>query len=316
MQPGETSPRAVSRPTLRILAVLDFLTANPEESFGLTEIGRRVGLNKPTCHGILTTLARAGYLSQDPTTRSYRLGPSILAAGSAASVQLPMLDGAREEMRAIAEDLGLATSVLARARDQYVIVDRYALPDPVAEAIHIGLRLPFLAPLGAFFIAWSSPAEFDAWVASAGRSAAGSASKARAHLERSIAAVRSRGFDVTLATEAESEMHRELRRMHASKEAPDLQALGRRLASGLGGQAYQLDEIDPASDYAVSAMAAPLFGRASHPELALALGAPMRGLSGREILDFGARLVEGARRVTEAAGARFPLLKARSSNAP
>ena len=59
-------------------------------------------------------------------------------------------------------DAPLSERLAALYGELSVIVDRYALPDPVAEAIHIGLRLPFLAPLGAFFIAWSSPAEFDA----------------------------------------------------------------------------------------------------------------------------------------------------------
>jgi DNA-binding IclR family transcriptional regulator len=292
------------------LSILDFLIANPDQSFGLTELSRRLGLNKPTCHGILTTLARAGYLSQDAATRTYRLGPSILAAGSAASVPLPLLDRVRAEMRAIGEDLAVASAVMVRSRDQYVIVDRHAFPDPFAAIIHVGLRLPFLAPLGAFFVAWSSPAEFDSWIARGETDAAPSSAAFRARIERSIGVVRSRGFDVTLKTEAEAELLEELRRLHSGGEAPDLQALGRRFAAGLEDQAYPLDEIDPHADYAVSAIAAPVFGSAPHPELALTLGTPQRELSGKEILDFAARLVEGARRVSEAGGGRFPPLTA------
>ena len=300
--------RPVSNPARRILAVLDFLTANPGDAFGLTELSRRLSLNKPTCHGILSTLARAGYLSQDTTTKAYGLGPSILAAGSAASAQLPLLERVREEMRALGEELAVASAVMVRARDQYVIVDRFAFPDPHAAVIHVGLRLPFLAPLGAFFIAWSSPAEFEAWFASAVSSSSMDSSRVRASLARSIAVVRSRGFDVTLKTAAEVDLLEGLQRLHSGGEAPDLQALGRRFATALEGQTYQLDEIDPRAHYAVSAIAAPVFGTAPHPELALTLGTPHRDLSGREILDFAGSLVKGARRVSEAAGGRFPPL--------
>jgi DNA-binding IclR family transcriptional regulator len=298
----------VSNPTRRILAILDFLTANPGAAYGLTELSRRLNLNKATCHGILSTLATAGYLSQDAATKSYRLGPSILAAGSAASAPLPLLDRVREEMAALGEDLAVASAVMLRARDQYVIVDRYALPDPFEAIIHVGLRLPFLAPLGAFFIAWSSASEFESWIASAGVSGRGSAPALRERLERSIAVVRARGFDVTLNTAAEAELLESLQNLHSGGVAPDLQALGQRFAAALEDELYQLDEIDPNSSYSVSAIAAPVFGKASHPELVLTLGTPRRNLSGREILDFAARLVDGARRVSVAAGGRFPPL--------
>ena len=35
-----------SRPTARVLAILDLLMANPSQGFGLTEMTRRLGLNK------------------------------------------------------------------------------------------------------------------------------------------------------------------------------------------------------------------------------------------------------------------------------
>ncbi|MAG30106.1 MAG: hypothetical protein CL908_04330 [Deltaproteobacteria bacterium] len=300
--------RPVSNPARRILAILDFLTANPEDAFGLTELSRRLGLNKPTSHGILSTLARAGYLNQDAATKSYRLGPSILAAGSAASAQLPLLDRVREEMRALGEELAVASAVIVRARDQYVIVDRFAFPGPLAAVIHAGLRLPFVAPLGAFFIAWSSPAEFEAWLASAEAEPSGGAARVRARFARSIAVVRSRGFDVTLKTAAEADLLAGLQKLHSGGEAPDLHALGRRFATALEDQIYQLDEIDPHAHYAVSAIGAPVFGVAPHPELALALGTPHRDLTGREILEVSASLVASARRVSEAGGGRFPPL--------
>ena len=298
----------VSNPTRRILAILDYLTANPGEAYGLTELSRRLGLNKATCHGILSTLASAGYLSQDIATKSYRLGPSMLAAGHAASASLPLLDRVREEMAALGEELAVASTVMLRARDQYVIVDRYARPDPLEAVIHVGLRLPFIAPLGAFFIAWSSPAEFESWITSAGVEGSPSAAVLRARLERSIGIVRARGFDVTLNTVAETEFLEDLQHLHTRSMAPDLQLLGQRFAATLEDEPYQLDEIDPIASYAVSAITVPVFGRAPQPELALTLGTPRHDLTGRQILDFATRMVEGARRVSAAAGGRFPPL--------
>ena len=49
--PGRSSP-----PTARVVAVLDFLARHPHDTFGLSELARRLDLSKPTCLGILTTL--------------------------------------------------------------------------------------------------------------------------------------------------------------------------------------------------------------------------------------------------------------------
>ena len=73
-----------SQPTARALAILDLLMANPDQAFGLTEMTRRLNLNKATCHAILTTMSTYGFLVQHPKTKAYRLGPSIIAAGNAA----------------------------------------------------------------------------------------------------------------------------------------------------------------------------------------------------------------------------------------
>ena len=56
----------------RVVAVLNFLAAHPDESFTLSELSRRLDLNKATCHALLMTLTQAGYLLRHPTRRSPR----------------------------------------------------------------------------------------------------------------------------------------------------------------------------------------------------------------------------------------------------
>ena len=70
----ESSGRA-SPPTDRVVRILDFLAGRPDERFGVSELARRIGLSKPTCLGIVTSLAEAGYLvrdAADKTTASAR----------------------------------------------------------------------------------------------------------------------------------------------------------------------------------------------------------------------------------------------------
>ena len=65
--------QAVER-AARILAVLGSGTPR----LGVTEIAERVGLAKPTVHGLLRTLASHDLVTQDPDTGKYSLGPAVL----------------------------------------------------------------------------------------------------------------------------------------------------------------------------------------------------------------------------------------------
>ena len=50
---------------------------------GVTEIAERVGLAKPTVHGLLRTLEADDLVAQDPETGKYSLGPGVLQLGNA-----------------------------------------------------------------------------------------------------------------------------------------------------------------------------------------------------------------------------------------
>src|SRR3954453_6542694 len=100
----------------RVVAVLNFLTAHPDESFTLSELARRLDPKKPPCHALLMTLTESGYLLRHPSRMTYMLGPALVAIGSAAQGQFQAVDFAREEMRSLAEELSLeciASTVVA-----------------------------------------------------------------------------------------------------------------------------------------------------------------------------------------------------------
>src|ERR1700689_63641 len=50
---------------------------------GVTEIATRLGLTKPTVHGLLRTLEKHDPLAQDPDPGKYTLGPGVLQLGNA-----------------------------------------------------------------------------------------------------------------------------------------------------------------------------------------------------------------------------------------
>src|SRR6201992_4008668 len=62
----------------RILAVL----GSGPPRLGVTEIADRVGLPKPTVHGLLRTLEHHDLVAQDPDTGRYSLGPGVVSLGN------------------------------------------------------------------------------------------------------------------------------------------------------------------------------------------------------------------------------------------
>jgi len=71
----------------RALDIL-FLFTNTQPRLGITEISKLLGLTKPTVHGLVQTLAKRGFLHQDPETRKYSLGLKIYELGSILSSTL------------------------------------------------------------------------------------------------------------------------------------------------------------------------------------------------------------------------------------
>ena len=62
----------------RVVRVLDFLAAHPDDRFTLSELARRLELNKATAHALLVTLTDSGYLLRHPTDMTYSLGPALI----------------------------------------------------------------------------------------------------------------------------------------------------------------------------------------------------------------------------------------------
>ncbi len=241
-----------SQPTARALAILDLLMANPHQAFGLTEMTRRLGLNKATCHAILTTMASYGFLVQHPRTKAYRLGPSIIAAGNAAFAQFPVLEYARPELEGLQSDLDIGFAVTGRSNLHMVLLALYGRAVPLIDSFQLGLRLPNTAPVAACFTAFSPARHLEAWLSRAHESRGGYNEKLDQKLRVSVIAIRARGYEVTLKTRAEAELTRELGRIHNAWSLTELEEAANRYQRELCDEHYHLDRIDPKAHYEVS----------------------------------------------------------------
>jgi DNA-binding IclR family transcriptional regulator len=179
----------MARPALaaaRAVAVLDFLAGNAGEEFTLSELARQLAVNVASMHAVLAELADAGYVVRHPRLRTFALGPSVVALGSAALARHPAIDLAREEARRLSEELGLEVAITTLAGGDILFLDRVGGHRARSIAVHVGDRVPLEPPTGAVFVAWSDP---TTWLAR---------TRDRRGMERLLDSVRTRGWAVAL----------------------------------------------------------------------------------------------------------------------
>ena len=64
----------------RATAILKALASGPRR-LGVRELADRLGLARPTVHGLLQTLQSHGFVEQDRSSEKYQLGPGLLQLG-------------------------------------------------------------------------------------------------------------------------------------------------------------------------------------------------------------------------------------------
>jgi DNA-binding IclR family transcriptional regulator len=293
-----------SNPTARVVSILDFLAARPEGSYGLSELARSLAMNKATCLTVLGGLVSSGYLLQDPDSKTYTLGPSSLALGRAAFARFPAVEPARPIMRELSEEFGVVCTTMVRATNNLVVLSEQGTPGPLRATVsRVGLRTPFVPPLGATLIAWSTTAEFDQWLA---RAQPPLREPERAMQRRVIASIRARGFAATQHSPGETVLEDAQRADNDPQRvlSEAVTAMARRIRTQ--SDPYVIVDIDPDQRYVVGIVAAPVFGDDGRPLLSLVLEGFRWRVNGQEVRRIGGRLVRAARTLSLAIGGTPP----------
>lgn len=234
----------------RVVGVLDFLAEHPDEVFNLSELCRRVDMNKATGHSLLGELTDAGYLVRDPVDKTYGLGPRLLAVGLAAGHnERIVLSRARRHLRRLADELGVRCVASTLRGDDIVILEVAGRERPFRTSIQAGHRLPFVPPVGTVFIAWGTEAETERWLDRAGDDVTGST---RATYRAALEAVRRRGCSLSLDGPARQRLETALGDDQPGAVADAVHDLVR--------EKYFLLDLDKRADYELSFLAAPVFG--------------------------------------------------------
>jgi IclR family pca regulon transcriptional regulator len=154
---GPRQPRS-SQSLERGLSVLSAFRSD-RPLIGTTELANELNLGVSTTHRYIATLARLGYLEQDPVTRRYRLGLRVVDLGFAAINSMELRQVASPHLQRLSNETGFTVNMAILDGAEVVYVDRYRSTRPGQRHIdlnlHVGARLPaYCTSLGKALLAY------------------------------------------------------------------------------------------------------------------------------------------------------------------
>jgi DNA-binding IclR family transcriptional regulator len=297
----ESSGRA-SPPTERVVRILDYLAGRPEERFGLSDLARRLGLSKPTCLGIVTSLTDAGYLVRDGGDKTYRLGPSLITLGHKAQESLRVSPAARDELRRLSARFGVVAALSGVIDDRITLIELVA-PPGVRAGVEVGQSYPFAPPVGLMFVLWDDQALRD-WLA---KEPTLPLRTKTARLNRVIENCCADGYLVERQTPGGRRLYALMAGM-STKLPDELRALLGELVSDIGERVYLRDESPRGrKPHDISVISAPVFDHYQRQVMVTSLHIG-KALTDREITECAHALVATADTVTKQLGGTKPNL--------
>ena len=289
------SPGRASPPTARVVLILDYLAGRPDERFGVSDLARRLGLSKPTCLGIVTSLSDAGYLVRDSSDKTYRLGPSLITLGHKAQESMRVSPAAREELRRLSARFGVTAALSGVIDDRITLLDLVA-PASARPGVEVGQSYPFAPPVGLMFVLWDDEALRD-WLA---REPTIPLRTDGDRLDRVIEECRACGYLVERLTPGGRRLYAMMAGM--SSELPDeLRALLGELVSDVGERVYLRGEATARQRHDVSVISAPVFDHHRRQAMVVSLQIG-RSLSDAEITRCARGLTTAAATLTAQLG--------------
>lgn len=126
----------------RGLAVLGAFAPGRAE-LSLSEIAAAAGVTNPSALRIGYTLVTLGYLTRNPVTKGYRLGPAVLTLGMASLSSMSLLEVAEPYLQQLRDVSGETVKMAVLHGTEMVYVARFpSLVYPPAGTTFVGSRLP------------------------------------------------------------------------------------------------------------------------------------------------------------------------------
>jgi DNA-binding IclR family transcriptional regulator len=156
----------IVKSALTVLSVLQSFSHLPEEA-SLSEVQAEASLPRMKTFRALNTLVLAGFLSQNPTNRKYRLNYPVLELARKLQDQQNIRPVANDVLQNLAIELRLdiTVAVLDENHEQIVFVDRLRGGARISFYCDIGKRLPLhVGAAGKSILAHLPEAEFESYL--------------------------------------------------------------------------------------------------------------------------------------------------------
>jgi DNA-binding IclR family transcriptional regulator len=127
-----------ARTTIRLLR--EFKVESPE--LGVSDLARRLDLDKATVHRLLRSLLADGIIEQNPATKRYRLGLAILDLAAARLQSLDFIAAAVPEIRALRDQTDETVALHVPDQTDVVCVEFIESPQRVSVSFFLGERSP------------------------------------------------------------------------------------------------------------------------------------------------------------------------------
>nr|WP_280368710.1 ArsR family transcriptional regulator [Nocardia abscessus] len=277
---------------------LDFLVVPGGYRCVLSVVAGLLDLAKPTCLGILTELTSGGYLMRDADTRTYGLGPALIAAGRVAQDSFAISALARVELEKLSTRYHTTCTASAVVGEQIMVLESTG-----PGLVKVGAAYHFAPPVGLMYVLWDTDAAFDAWLA---KPPAVPLRQDEARLRQVVAECRERGFLVESMTTAGRRLYSLLAGVADRDLPPELRELVGELVTSLGERVYLGSDLRPRKEHAVSLLAAPTYDGDGRQNMVLTMYVG-RSVTGAEIARRGSALVTAADAVTANSGGHKPL---------
>ena len=110
------------------------------QSFGITDLARRTELLPSDVHRILTSLRAFGYIEQDPETKKYSLGFSLLRLGLTVFRRNQLREKAHPVLVRLSQKIAAATylALLDERESKVLMVDQVEGPNDPVFTDHLG----------------------------------------------------------------------------------------------------------------------------------------------------------------------------------
>lgn len=223
---------------------------------------------------------RGGYGSFTPR--------SLAAVDADLFGHLRLVDLARPHMESLAARFDTEVTAVVLVRDELVVAASAGRTRTAVAPTRVGIRLPFMPPVGSAFAAWGEESVFQLWFSMLEKSDA--PDDALDECRRAVQRVRARGYVLALENEKQAQLEEISARLAAGDPDVSPTALRGAVMTLLAG--YNPEVLAPDEAYELRFMSAPVFHPNGQVAFMLTFFGPPGVLPGREIDHWAAELLK------------------------